>query len=112
MHCKTENNACCSCAEPPVIDAIQVNERKVSEGVIFARNGRTSTFSCVVSGTSPLNTYWELQKTRENITKVRSTFTSTLTQNDEGTYTCTVVNEQEGLSDNATVTVRVYGEQG
>ena len=43
--------------------------------------------------------------------KVGSTFSSVLTQEDEGNYTCVVVNAHEGLSDNATVTVRVYGEQ-
>ena len=99
-------------AAPPTVEAIRVNGSSVIGGVIHALNGTVSNFACVVSGTSPLNTSWELEKTRENITEVRSTFTSTLTQDDEGTYTCTVVNEEEGLSDSATVTVRVYGEQG
>ena len=80
-------------------------------GVVHALNGTMSKFACVVSGTFLLNTSWELQTTRGEINRVGSTFNSILTQDDEGNYTCAVVNEQEGLSDNATVTVKVFGEQ-
>ena len=48
---------------------------------------------------------------RGKTNRVGSTFSSILTQEDEGRYTCVVVNGQEGLSDNASVTVKVYGEQ-
>ena len=64
-----------------------------------------------MGGTSPLTTSWELQTMQGETNKVGSSFSSVLTQEDEGNYTCVVVNDQEGLSDNATVTVRVYGEQ-
>ena len=79
-------------------------------GVVHALNGTTSNFACAVSGTSPLTTSWELQTMSGEINRTGSTFSSLLTQDDEGIYTCVVVNEQEGLSDNFTVTVRVYGE--
>ena len=99
------------CAASPTVEAISVNGMNVTTGTIFALNGTTSTFSCVVGGTPPLNTSWELQTTRGETNRFGSTFSSKLTQEDEGSYTCVVVNDQEGLSDNATVTVRVYGEQ-
>ena len=79
-------------------------------GVVHALNGTTSNFACAVSGTSPLTTSWELQTMSGEINRTGSTFSSLLTQDDEGIYTCVVVNEQEGLSDNATVTVKVFGE--
>ena len=79
-------------------------------GVVHTLNGTTSNFACAVSGTSPLTTSWELQTMSGEINRIGSTFSSLLTQDDEGIYTCVVVNEQEGLSDNVTVTVRVYGE--
>ena len=79
-------------------------------GVVHALNGTTSNFACAVSGTSPLTTSWELQTMSGEINRIGSTFSSLLTQDDEGIYTCVVVNEQEGLSDNSTVTVRVFGE--
>ena len=87
-----------------------MNGSTVTTGVIHALSGTTSSFSCHVSGTFPLRTSWELQTTRGKIIKDGSSFPSILTQDDEGTYTCTVVNEQEGLSDNATVAVIVYGK--
>ena len=95
--------------DPPRVEAIRVNGSIVS--TIFALKGTTSRFSCVAGGTSPLTTSWELQTMRGKTNRVGSTFSSILTQEDEGNYTCVVVNGQEGLSDNATVTVRVYGEQ-
>ena len=79
-------------------------------GVVHALNGTTSNFACAVSGTSPLTTSWELQTMKGEINRTGSIFSSLLTQNNEGIYMCVVVNEQEGLSDNAMVTVRVFGE--
>ena len=99
------------CAASPTVEAISVNGMDVTTGTIFALNGTTSGFSCVVGGTPPLNTSWKLQTMQGETNRFGSTFISILTQEDEGSYTCVVVNDQEGLSDNATVTVRVYGEQ-
>ena len=107
----TSNILLSSCAASPTVEAISVNGKNVSAGTIFVLNGTASSFSCVVGGTPPLNTSWELQTMRGETNSFGSTFSSILTQEDEGSYTCVVVNGQEGLSDNASVTVRVYGEQ-
>lgn len=92
------------------MNAITVNGNNVVEGVVYVLNGTNNTFGCVVSGTSPLNTSWELQTTRVETNRVGSNFSGILSANDEGNYTCSVVYTQGGLSDNATVMVKVFGE--
>lgn len=100
---------CCIHVDPPTVDAIRVNGSAV-RGVVYALNGTMSDFRCVVRGTSPLSTSWELQITSGEISRVGTTFSCILTQDDEGNYTCVVVNIREGLNHSATVTVKVYGE--
>lgn len=98
------------CADPPIVNVTRVNGSDV-RGVVYALNGTMSNFGCATSGTPPLNTFWVLQ-TRKGIETNRtgSTFSSILTQDDEGNYTCVVVNAQDGLNDSTTVTVKVFGE--
>ena len=92
------------------MNAITVNGSTVLEGVVYALNGTKSTFDCVVSGTSSLSTSWSLQTKGVEINRNDSNFSSTLSENDEGNYTCSVVYEIGGLNDSATVTVKVFGE--
>lgn len=102
------NGHCCFHADPPTVDAIRLNGSVVG-AVVYALNGTRSTFQCVVSGTT-LSTSWELHITSGEISRVGTTFSSILTQGDEGNYTCVVVNIGEGLNHSATVTVKVFGE--
>ena len=99
----------CIHADPPTVAAITVNG--TAEAVVYALSGTMSEFACIVSGTSPLSTTWELQTTRGVNSRAGTEFNSILTQADEGNYTCTVGNTDEGLSDSATVIIKVYGEQ-
>ena len=80
------------------------------DDVVYVLNGTSHNFDCVVNGSSPLNTSWTLQTMRGESSRDGTNFTSILTQDDEGNYTCTVDNSEEGLCDNATVTVKVFGE--
>ena len=98
----------CIHADPPTIAAITVNG--TAEAVVYALSGTMSEFACIVSGTSPLSTTWDLQTTRGGSNRFDTEFNSILTQADEGNYTCTVVNIDEGLSDSATVIIKVFGE--
>ena len=107
--CSATASYYCFHADPPTVDALRVNGSAVA-GVAYALNGTRSYFTCMVSGTSPRTASWDLQTTGGRVYRAGTDFNSILTQANEGNYTCTVVNTQEGLNDSATVTVKVFGE--
>ena len=92
------------------MNAITVNGSTVLGGVVYAPNGTKSTFGCVVSGTSSLRTSWSLQTKGGEMNRSDSNFSSTLSENDEGNYTCSVVYEIGCLNDSATIIVKVFGK--
>ena len=95
--------------DPPVA-RVMVNGSRITSGVVQVLNGTVSRFQCLKSGSTPLMASWSTSIESVNIASVGDDIMLQLTHEDEGTYTCSVNNTQEGLSDQYRLNVLVYGE--
>lgn len=96
--------------DPPVAQ-VSVNGTPVNSSVVQVLDGTTSQFQCLASGSSPLSPIWSISVDATSAThSATANAMLQLTQRDEGNYTCFVNNTSEGLSDQYSVIIQVYGE--
>ena len=100
---------CSPLVDPPVAQ-VKVNGSRITSRVVQVLNGTVSRFQCLKNGSTPLTASWSTSVESVDTASVGDDMMLQLTHEEEGNYTCSVNNTQEGLSDQYRLNVLVYGE--